>query len=138
LSAEVTVGDALTENWNQQYDRVLLDAPCTGLGALRRRAESRWRKSQQDLVQLVDLQKKLLVRAVQATRPGGIIGYTTCSLHPRETVEVVEFVAKTHNIQILNAPSLLPHVPMEQSQYIKLWPHVHDTDGMFMAILQVG
>jgi 16S rRNA (cytosine967-C5)-methyltransferase len=138
LSADVVVGDALTQNWVSEFDRVLLDAPCTGLGALRRRAESRWRKSPADLVQLVDLQKKLLGKAVTATRSGGIVGYTTCSLHPRETEEVVEFVAKTQKVQILDAPALLPHIPMEKSNYIRLWPHRHDTDGMFMAILRVS
>ena len=138
LRADVQVGDALNQAWSAQFDRVLLDAPCTGLGALRRRAESRWRKTPADLIELVDLQKKLLSKAVQAARSGGIVGYTTCSLHPRETEEVVNFIAKTHRVQILNAPMHLPGIPMEDSPFIKLWPHRHGTDGMFMALLQVG
>lgn len=138
LRADVQVGDALNQAWSAQFDRVLLDAPCTGLGALRRRAESRWRKTPADLIELVDLQKKLLSKAVQAARPGGIVGYTTCSLHPRETEEVVNFIGKTHRVQILSAPMYLPGIPMEDSPFIKLWPHRHGTDGMFMALLQVG
>lgn len=138
LRADVQVGDALNQAWSAQFDRVLLDAPCTGLGALRRRAESRWRKTPADLIELVDLQKKLLSKAVQAARLGGVVGYTTCSLHPRETEEVVNFIAKTHRVQILNAPMYLPGIPMEDSPFIKLWPHRHGTDGMFMALLQVG
>lgn len=138
LRADVQVGDALNQAWSAQFDRVLLDAPCTGLGALRRRAESRWRKTPADLIELVDLQKKLLSKAVQVARPGGIVGYTTCSLHPRETEEVVNFIGKTHRVQILNAPMYLPGIPMEDSPFIKLWPHRHGTDGMFMALLQVG
>jgi 16S rRNA (cytosine967-C5)-methyltransferase len=138
LRADVQVGDALNQAWSAQFDRVLLDAPCTGLGALRRRAESRWRKTPADLIELVDLQKKLLSKAVRAARSGGIVGYTTCSLHPRETEEVVNFIAKTHRVQILNAPMYLPGIPMEDSPFIKLWPHRHGTDGMFMALLQVG
>lgn len=138
LRADVQIGDALNQAWSAQFDRVLLDAPCTGLGALRRRAESRWRKTPADLIELVDLQKKLLSKAVQAARSGGIVGYTTCSLHPRETEEVVNFIAKTHRLQILNAPMYLPGIPMEDSPFIKLWPHRHGTDGMFMALLQVG
>ncbi len=138
LKAEVKVGDALNQNWQKKFDRVLLDAPCSGLGALRRRAESRWRKTPADLVELVDLQKKLLSKAVSATRAGGIVGYTTCSLHPRETEEVVSFITKTHQVKILNAPSYLPGVPMAESPFIKLWPHRHGTDGMFMALLEVS
>lgn len=138
LSAEIVVSDALKSTWRAEFDRVLLDAPCTGLGALRRRAESRWRKQPQDLVQLVDLQKQLLNRAIAATRPGGIVAYTTCSLHPRETSEVVEFALKTSNVETIDIGNLLPGVPLSSSPYIKLWPHRHGTDGMFMAALKVG
>lgn len=138
LEGEVTVGDALSQNWGKQFDRVLLDAPCTGLGALRRRAESRWRKHPKDLVSLVDLQKKLLHKAISVTRPGGIVSYTTCSLHPRETIEVIDFALKTANVEIMDASGLFPAVPTSDSPYLRLWPHIHGTDGMFLAILKVG
>lgn len=138
LEGEVTVGDALSQNWGKQFDRVLLDAPCTGLGALRRRAESRWRKQPKDLVSLVDLQKKLLHKAISVTRPGGIVSYTTCSLHPRETIEVIDFALKTANVEIMDASGLFPAVPTSDSPYLRLWPHIHGTDGMFLAILKVG
>lgn len=138
LEGEVTVGDALSQNWGKQFDRVLLDAPCTGLGALRRRAESRWRKQPKDLVSLVDLQKKLLHKAISVTRAGGIVSYTTCSLHPRETIEVIDFALKTANVEIMDASGLFPAVPTSDSPYLRLWPHIHGTDGMFLAILKVG
>ena len=138
LEAEVTVGDALSQKWGKQFDRVLLDAPCTGLGALRRRAESRWRKQPIDLVSLVDLQKKLLHKAISVTRSGGIVAYTTCSPHPRETIEVIDFALKTANVEIVDASELLPAVPTTDSPYLRLWPHIHGTDGMFLAILKVG
>lgn len=138
LQGEVQVADALTATWPNQFDRVLLDAPCSGLGALRRRAEARWRKQPSDIVELVDLQKRLLSKAISVTRSGGLVGYTTCSLHPRETEEIIEFVSQIHSFEIIDGPNLLPMVPMETGPYIKLWPHRHGTDGMFMAILEVS
>ncbi len=138
LPGKITTTDALVAPWKNEFDRVLLDAPCTGLGALRRRAESRWRKTPEDLIQLVDLQKKLLAKAIAATRPGGIVAYTTCSLHPRETEEVVEVVMKTTNSELIDLGKLLPSVPLTSAPFIKLWPHIHGTDGMFMAALRVG
>ena len=72
------------------YDRVLVDAPCTGLGALRRRPEARWRRSPADLPTLTRLQRELLTSALDATRPGGVVGYATCSPHLSETRFAVE------------------------------------------------
>ena len=71
---------------------MLVDVPCSGLGALRRRPESRWRKQPSDLDQLVPLQRRLLANALVAVRPGGIVGYVTCSPLPEETREVVDSV----------------------------------------------
>lgn len=138
LNVNVTIGDALTQKWDDKFDRVLLDAPCTGMGALRRRAEARWRKQPDDLVNLVDLQKKLLNRAIGVTRRGGVVCYTTCSLHPRETTEVVSFAMKTSKVELLDASELLPGVPAKLGPFLTLWPHIHGTDGMFMAILKVS
>lgn len=138
LSVEVTVGNALTQSWNEKFDRVLLDAPCTGLGAIRRRAESRWRKQESDLVNLVDLQKRLINKAISVTRVGGIVAYTTCSLHPRETTEVIDFACKASNVEVIDVTKLVPMIPVAKGPYLRLWPHIHDTDGMFMAVLKVG
>ena len=115
----------------------MLDAPCTGLGALRRRAESRWRRTEKDLADLVIGQRKLLRSAIAATRSGGIVGYVTCSLHPRETTEIVLEAAKTHKIEFVDVPRLLPGIPLAPGPFLQLWPHRHDTDAIFMAILRV-
>ncbi len=87
----ITVGDArsLAEEGNELYDRVLLDAPCTGLGALRRRPEARWRRTEVDLADLVVLQSELLAAALKLVRPGGVVAYVTCSPHLAETAEIV-------------------------------------------------
>ncbi|KQP24399.1 RsmB/NOP family class I SAM-dependent RNA methyltransferase [Aeromicrobium sp. Leaf272] len=119
---DVTVQDGREGPWEPgSFDRVLVDAPCTGLGALRRRPESRWRRSPDDLASLVPLQRDLLRRAVELTRPGGVVGYATCSPLVEETLEVVESVG--------------PGVAALESVH-RWWPHRDGTDAMFLAILR--
>lgn len=128
------------------YDRVLLDAPCTGLGALRRRPESRWRRSTADLPELTALQRDLLGSALRALRPGGVVGYVTCSPHVAETTLVVGDAIRAAakegiEVERLDAPALLQQVAKEQPEglsgpYVQLWPHVHGTDAMFLALLR--
>lgn len=125
------------------YDRVLLDAPCTGLGALRRRPEARWRRTPGDLVELGALQRSLLVSAIEATKPGGIIGYATCSPHLAETMFVVSDVAKRRrDVDIVDARDLFrdssgqPLEHLGEGPFVQLWPHTHGTDAMFFSLLR--
>lgn len=119
---EVTVHDGTAGPWAPgSFDRVLVDAPCTGLGALRRRPESRWRRGPDDLATLIPLQRSLLRRAVEVTRPGGVIGYATCSPLPDETLEIIESVG--------------PGVATLESVH-RWWPHRDGTDAMFLALLR--
>ncbi len=119
---EVTVEDGREGPWEPgSFDRVLVDAPCTGLGALRRRPESRWRRTPEDLTSLVPLQRALLRRAVELTRPGGLVGYATCSPLVDETLEVVESVG----------PGVAELVGVH-----RWWPHRDGTDAMFLALLR--
>lgn len=121
-AVEVTVHDGREGPWEPgSFDRVLVDAPCTGLGALRRRPESRWRRTPDDLGGLVPLQRDLLRRAVELTRSGGVVGYATCSPLPEETLEVVEAVG--------------PGVATLESVQ-RWWPHRDGTDAMFLAVLR--
>jgi 16S rRNA (cytosine967-C5)-methyltransferase len=117
------------------FDRVLLDAPCTGLGALRRRPEARWRRTEADVAPLVGLQRELLASAERLVRPGGLIGYVTCSPHLSETAGVV---ARRHaTLTVVDARPLFPGVPaLGDGPTIQLWPHRHGTDGMFLALLR--
>ncbi len=116
------------------FARVLLDAPCTGLGALRRRPEARWRRTPSDLEDLVPLQRALLRQAIAAARPGGVIAYVTCSPHPRETTEVV---AEAQAVDVIDASTVLPQVPdAARGPFLQLWPHRHGTDAMFLALLR--
>jgi 16S rRNA (cytosine967-C5)-methyltransferase len=138
-NVEVIVGDATTAPWGKRrFDRVLVDAPCTGLGALRRRPEARWRKSPMDLSSLGPLQRALLNAAADATRPGGVIAYVTCSPHLAETEFVVgDVVGKRDDLLVEDARTLLPGVEdLEDGPFVRLWPHRHGTDGMFLAVLR--
>jgi 16S rRNA (cytosine967-C5)-methyltransferase len=116
------------------YDRVLLDAPCTGLGALRRRPESRWRRQPSDVAELADLQHRLLAAATRLTRPGGLVAYITCSPHPGETTAVV---ARAGGLELIDARPHFEGVPeLGDGPTVQLWPHRHGTDAMFCALFR--
>jgi len=142
---DVTVGDGrdVGAEEPETYDRVLVDAPCTGLGALRRRPEARWRRSAQDLTTLGPLQRELLDSALRATRSGGVVVYATCSPHLAETELVVKDVVKRHpDVEVLDVRPLLqdragePIPDTGPGPTAQLWPHLHGTDGMFVALLR--
>jgi len=115
----VTNEDGRSGPWaSGSFDRVLVDAPCTGLGALRRRPESRWRRTPADVDALRPLQQALLTRALELVRPGGVVAYATCSPH----------VAETRGI--------LASVGVQQESVMQLWPHRDGTDAMFCAIVR--
>jgi 16S rRNA (cytosine967-C5)-methyltransferase len=119
-------------------DRVLLDAPCSGLGALRRRPEARWRRQPADLPSLTALQGELLDAAVRLLRPGGVLGYVTCSPHLAETaVPVLDVLRRNPGLEQVDARPLLPGVPhLGDGPTVQLWPHRHGTDAMFLALLR--
>ena len=129
------------------YDRVLVDAPCTGLGALRRRPESRWRRQPGDVGALGRLQRDLLGSAIDATRPGGLVGYVTCSPHVGETLLVVaDLLRRRDDVEQLDARPILAGVVGDGGESLvgtlgdgpaaQLWPHRHGTDAMFLALLR--
>jgi 16S rRNA (cytosine967-C5)-methyltransferase len=135
---EVLAADGNAPPWAPgSFDRVLLDAPCTGLGALRRRPEVRWRRTPDDVPPLVDLQTALLDSALASVRPGGVVAYVTCSPHTAETVAVVDAAAARDDVEVLPVAPLFPEVPdVARGEYGQLWPHRHGTDAMFMALLR--
>ncbi|UKA56108.1 rRNA small subunit methyltransferase B [Arthrobacter sp. FW305-BF8] len=125
------------------FDRVLVDVPCSGLGALRRRPESRWRRTPKDLADLGPLQRELLNSALAAVRPGGVVAYVTCSPHPAETTAVVsDALRKRDDLELLDAGSVLDAVSLGgglgagHEKTAQLWPHVHSTDAMFLALIR--
>jgi 16S rRNA (cytosine967-C5)-methyltransferase len=120
------------------FDRVLVDAPCTGLGALRRRPEARWRRQPSDVPGLARLQRELLAAAIKLTRPGGVVLYATCSPHLAETVGVIADAVRRQPVeQIDTRPLFAPADRLGPGPHVQLWPHRHGTDAMFAAALKV-
>lgn len=119
------------------YDRVLVDAPCTGLGALRRRPEARWRRAPGDVAELAKLQRELLMSALKLVRPGGIVTYVVCSPHLSETTGLVADVLRRTDAEVVDAREFFPGVPdLGVGPYVQLWPHRQGTDAMFTAVLR--
>lgn len=119
------------------FDRVLVDAPCTGLGALRRRPEARWRRTPADVPGLTKLQRELLASAIALVRPGGVVLYATCSPHLAESVGVVSDAVRRHSVSVVDARELFaPAENLGAGPHVQLWPHRHGTDAMFAAALR--
>jgi 16S rRNA (cytosine967-C5)-methyltransferase len=135
----VVVADGRQPPWQpNRFARVLADVPCSGLGALRRRPEARWRKSAADLPALIELQTELLETALEAVAVGGVVVYATCSPLRQESAAVVEMVLRRQPaIQLIPAGQVWPEIADAQSgPYLQLWPHRHGTDAMFAAVLR--
>ena len=134
-------GTTIGDRYPNAFDRILLDAPCTGLGALRRRPEARWRKVPRDVAQLSGLQTALLNSALKALKPGGILAYVTCSPHLAETKVIVEgALKKWPSVSRLDTRAVLDTIttnPLDlpDSESVQLWPHRHGTDAMFIQLL---
>jgi 16S rRNA (cytosine967-C5)-methyltransferase len=142
-SAAVVTADGTAPAWPPgTFDRVLADVPCSGLGALRRRPEARWRRSPEDVAALGPLQRALLGAALDAAAPGGVVAYVTCSPHLAETRDVVtDVLAGRDDVQVLDAPGTLPEVPglrcpPPHGGFAQFWPHRHGTDAIFLALLR--
>lgn len=142
---EVRTGDGrdLGRDEPGRYALTLLDAPCTGLGALRRRPEARWRRTPGDVGQLAALQRDLLASALAATAPGGVVAYVTCSPLLAETIAVVDDAVRHGTVEVLDAVAAVqaaartPVPDLGPGPYVQLWPHLHGTDAMFLALLRV-
>jgi 16S rRNA (cytosine967-C5)-methyltransferase len=149
-NVEVTVADGTAPPWEAgSFDRVLVDAPCTGLGALRRRPEARWRRQPEDLHALLPLQRALLASAVDLVRPGGVVLYATCSPVLAETRDVIgSLLVKRDDVKLGDAAAQMtasaglradvPDCAGPLRGTVQLWPHRHGTDSMFLALLRKG
>lgn len=138
---EVITSDArdfTVKNEAEKFDRILIDAPCSGLGALRRRPEARWRKQPNDVPTLAKLQTSLLAHGAELVKVGGVIGYATCSPHLAETDAIVGSFLRTHkNFEEVRIANALPMLDLDaEATSMRLRPDVHQTDGMFLAVLR--
>ena len=137
LPVRVHVADGRKPGLEPGYDRILVDAPCSGLGALRRRPEARWRKSEGDIEELTTLQFELLESAVSLLRPGGVIVYSTCSPDLRETRGIVDRALTELDVIEAKVHDLIPDMgDVGEHKSVQMWPHRHGTDAMFFAVLR--
>ena len=124
---------------SEKFDAILIDAPCTGLGALRRRPEVRWRRTLQDLRALTQLQRELVDSAIQALKPGGVLGYATCSPHLAETsIQIADIKKKHLEVQQIDVDQFLPPTlhGATRDGAMSLWTHKHGTDAMYLALFR--
>ena len=127
---------------HESYDAVLLDAPCSGLGSVRRKPESRWRKEPSQLPGLTTIQAELLQAGLDALKPGGYLLYSTCSpLIPETNTQIKIALDKNPGVELIDAKEVLKKVSPELAlnpsrKTVQLWTHEHSTDAMFMAILR--
>ncbi|MEU3607001.1 transcription antitermination factor NusB [Streptomyces sp. NPDC035033] len=136
---QVIAADGTRPPWREgSFDRVLVDVPCSGLGALRRRPEARWRRRPEDLDGFAPLQRGLLTEALKAVRVGGVVGYATCSPHLAETRVVVDDVLKRlGGGELIDARPYFPGVDgLGDGPDVQLWPHLHGTDAMYLALIR--
>ncbi|MGO9530944.1 MAG: 16S rRNA (cytosine(967)-C(5))-methyltransferase RsmB [Syntrophobacteraceae bacterium] len=118
------------------FDRVLLDAPCTGLGTMRRKPDIKWRRHIKDPYRLSQLQKELLPHAAQFLKPGGVLVYATCTVLADENESVVRLLSESHpELALEPAAENLPEAcrEMVSGPYFRSWPQKHDVDGFFSA-----
>jgi 16S rRNA (cytosine967-C5)-methyltransferase len=136
-------GTTIGDSHPATFDRILLDAPCTGLGALRRRPEARWRKQPKDVADLADVQLRLLESALIALKPGGTLAYVTCSPHLGETKVILQTAIRraAGTVDRLETQTIIAGFTREAldlpaAQHAQLWPHRHGTDAMFIQLLR--
>ena len=142
-TVEITVEDGTNyaDRHAGEFDRILLDAPCTGLGALRRRPESRWRKTQADVAELAKLQEELLQSAWSCLKPGGVLAYVTCSPHLAETNAIVDWAKRRlSDLELIDTNAVIHKINSglqlnSSRRTTQLWPHLHQTDAMFIALM---
>jgi 16S rRNA (cytosine967-C5)-methyltransferase len=130
----VVQGDGRTYTFPMPFDRVLVDAPCSGLGVLARRADARWRKGPDVLDEMPPIQLELLAAGGRRVRPGGVLTYSVCSFEPEETTMVVESFLQSQPAFVLeSAAGLLPDELVDEHGFMRVLPHVHGCDGAFAA-----
>jgi 16S rRNA (cytosine967-C5)-methyltransferase len=131
--------DLKLKRLNSKFDRVLVDAPCSGLGTLRRNPDLKWRQTEQDVLELTQKQSAILARAAKLTKAGGRLIYATCSLLRDENEAIAEaFLSNNPDFKLVPASEVLKsqNIELDTGHYLKLLPHLHGTDGFFAAVFE--
>lgn len=146
-NVEIIIGDSRLSPWkNKKFDRILIDAPCTGLGAIRRRSESRWKKTPADMKNLTNNAKEILDAAVKSSKNDAFIEYVVCSPILEETDYFVDWALQNYpELHLIPPAEYLPLFGEKISEEVvsvtnyglRFWPHLHETDAMFVSLFQV-
>lgn len=141
LHAQViaTENDLKVKRLAGKIDRVLVDAPCSGLGTLRRNPDMKWRQTPDSVAELMRKQRAILAAAARLPKAGGRLVYATCSILPEENEAVIEeFLAAHPDFRLVEAAGILAEqgIPLDTGKYLRLYPHVHGTDGFFAAAME--
>ena len=134
IKTELWDGTALREEWTEKFDRVLVDAPCSGLGVLRRRAEARWTKKEKDLREFPALQQHILENASRYVRPGGVMVYSTCTLEESENGKQIKTFLRNH--KEWKQPGFVHPRSNETVKELQLFPQRDGVDGFYLTLLQ--
>ncbi len=135
IDTQTVDATTLGDKYARQADKVLVDAPCSGLGVLRRKADSRWRKNETMFQELPVLQKAILKSAAECVKLGGILVYSTCTTEPEENQRVVEdFLQDNQDFALEHAGGFFP-VKGYEGNMVQLWPHIDHVDGFFISRL---
>lgn len=127
-------GAKFRSDWGNRFDRVLVDAPCSGLGVLRRRAEARWTKTPESLASFPALQKAILDNGARYVKPGGFLLYSTCTIEPAENqLQIADFLKRHPDWQLAGFPH--PRTG-ERVKELQLYPQRDGIDGFYLALLQ--
>jgi 16S rRNA (cytosine967-C5)-methyltransferase len=141
LNAQVinNENDLKLKRLNAKFDRVLVDAPCSGLGTLRRNPDLKWRQTEQDVIELNQKQTNILARAAKLVKAGGRVVYATCSLLKEENEAIAEAFLNAHpDFVLIPANEVLAQqqINLDTGKYLNLLPHLHSTDGFFAAVFE--
>jgi 16S rRNA (cytosine967-C5)-methyltransferase len=137
IKAEIFDATGVDNEKINKADRVLVDAPCTGLGIIRRKPDIKWARNQADRTEIVKLQKKILDASSKYVKPGGLLVYSTCTIEPEENEEVVkEFLRNNSEFEAVDITGMLPEKlrkPTAAEGYVQLYPNVDGVDGFFIS-----
>ena len=131
------VGDSTQLIFKQKFSKILLDAPCSGLGVLRRRTDLRWKKTEENITELLEIQYQLLKKAAIALKSGGELVYSTCSIDLEENDGIIRrFMNEYSNFSVIRAEERIPGPWVDENGYIRTFPHLHGMDGSFAVLLK--
>ncbi|NLW23164.1 MAG: 16S rRNA (cytosine(967)-C(5))-methyltransferase RsmB [Tissierellia bacterium] len=140
IDTEIFDATELDSNLVEKVDYCIIDAPCSGLGIIRRRPEIKWNRKEEDIKDLIQIQRRILNNAKHYIKPGGRIIYSTCTINPDENINLInEFVGENRELKLIGFEELLScNEKMETANkgYVQLFPHLHGTDGFFIAKIE--